>query len=589
RTENPNVRRLAAGARQALSRFETGEVATLLSEADGTISGVVLDPSGRPVPGVVVTAVPETRPFDLVANWRAARKTPHVDRDLGVVAQEAIHNELWRRMVRRSARTDPNGRYEITGLMDAGHNLTAYHERFDVKPLTQQRGRIQPDATVDFTANSVLETKVEVRLPDGTLADHASLQWEGPHGRGGDSWLKEPGTVRLPIGRCKIKATTTVPEPMESKEVEREIAPDRSGDKLVLTLEGRKVLTARLVLPEGFALPRTVEYRMRKVDNGDIEPEALLKDQSQRHARSPSPGRAYWYDLEPGRYLVAAFLNKRRLLAHAIAEVGDGPAEVELPVTEPDAGSYVKVKLIGPDGGPVPGQVSFRIITETKGRKSTKTADALPQGDVWLVYLDGIAKQDGTARQATMRVGTRDYGGAVEEFTLRGGGTITFRFDKAARLNLKLERFNGSGVEGSLFVALRGKLGADAWRIVSPDGSCNLSGVQPGPYDLMLYVRKNNRHYPIYRRNLRLNAGEDELSLAVPSLHTLNVRWRGKGRPRSAILRCKDQSVGDMRRDARLRGNVASFDQLAPGTYEVEIARKRVSVRVPGPPELVIQ
>ncbi|MHC4956465.1 MAG: carboxypeptidase-like regulatory domain-containing protein, partial [Planctomycetota bacterium] len=76
RTENPNVRRLTAGARQALARFETGEVATLLSEADGTISGVVLDPSGRPVPGVVVTAVPETRPFDLVANWRAARKTP---------------------------------------------------------------------------------------------------------------------------------------------------------------------------------------------------------------------------------------------------------------------------------------------------------------------------------------------------------------------------------------------------------------------------------------------------------------------------------------------------------------------------------
>ena len=392
RADAPRLGRLAAGARAALERFETGDVAQLIEEADGSISGIVLDPSGRPVPGVVVTAVPETRPFDLVANWRAARKTPHKDRDLATVAQEAIHNELWRRMVRRSATSGPNGRYEITGLMDTGHNLTAFHDRFDLRPLTPQRGRIQPDATVDFTASAVLETKVEVRMPDGSLAEHASLQWQGPHGRGGDSWMKEPGRVRIPVGTVKVKATTTVPEPMESKEVEREIAADRAGDPLVLTLEGRKILTARLVLPEGFALPRTVEYRMRKVEGDEIDPKDLLKDQSQRHARSPSPGRAHWYDLEPGRYLVAAFLNRRRLLAHAIAEVGEGPAEVELPVEEPDTGDTVQVKLVGPDGGPVPGEVSFRVVTETKGRKSTKTADALPQGDVWLVYLDGIAK-----------------------------------------------------------------------------------------------------------------------------------------------------------------------------------------------------
>ena len=57
-----------------------------------------------------------------------------------------------------------------------------------------------------------------------------------------------------------------------------------------------------------------------------------------------------------------------------------------------------------------------------------------------------------------MRVGTRDFGGATEDFSLRGGRTVSFRFHKAAQLKLKVERFGGSGVEGSLYAVLRGEL-----------------------------------------------------------------------------------------------------------------------------------
>ena len=40
-------------------------------------------------------------------------------------------------------------------------------------------------------------------------------------------------------------------------------------------------------------------------------------------------------------------------------------------------------------------------------------------------------------------------------------------------------------------------------------------------------------------------------------------------------------------KNERLRGKSITFDKLAPGTYEVEINRKRKTVQVPGPPELV--
>jgi len=580
-----NVRALTAQANRKLERLESGELAEVLDAADGTISGTVVDGSGKAISGVVITAVPDTRPFDLVANSRAARQRPHEDRDLRTVAQEAIQGELWRRMARRSATTDVNGKYEIRGLMDAQHTLTAFHQEHDVRPLNQ-RGRVQPDAVVDFTAAPVVLTKVEVRMPDGTLADHAWLRWSSPAGNGGEAWMKDSGKVRMPLGSCKVKAQTWLPELMESEEVERQNREGGGGEPLVLKLVARRVLTARLKLPEGMAVPRTVEYRLRRVEgNAEIEPEELLKDQSNRHAVSRSAGKAQWFDLEPGNYLIAAFLNKRRLIAHGIAEVSaDGASEIELPVEEPEAGTYVKVHLSGPDGGPVPGEVSFRVVTTTKGRQNTRKLDATQQGDTWLVYIDSLGENvDPTA---TMRVGTRDFGGATEEFSLRGGRTLSFRFDKPNKLSVKLERYSGSGVEGSLYVALRGKLGADAWKQVSPDGTCDLGGVQPGRYDLFLYVRRKGRNYPIYKRPMDLNSGDDEMKVVVPVLHTLKVRWVAKGNPRNAVLRSKDENLGWMRRDERMRGKVATFELVAAGEYQVECNRKRKNVRVPGPAEL---
>ena len=167
---------------------------------------------------------------------------------------------------------------------------------------------------------------------------------------------------------------------------------------------------------------------------------------------------------------------------------------------------------------------------------------------------------------------------------LRSGGTLTIRFRKPARLKVQLERYD---VDGSLFVALRNDVGADAWKLVGPDGTGELNGVQPGPYHLSLYMRKNKQTWPIHQRRLNLDAGEDELDVTVPALHSLRVRWAGKGRPRSAVLRCSDETIGRMRRDARLRGNVATFEGLAAGTYQVECARKRATVRVPGPEALL--
>ncbi|MEM8883373.1 MAG: hypothetical protein AAGD14_04860, partial [Planctomycetota bacterium] len=516
RAREADVRALTRRANSSIGDVTQGEIAAAMLQGTGKLNGSVRDPEGNAVAGVIITAVPDTRPFELTARSRESRLRSHEDRQLGDVAQSAIENELWRRFSRRTATTDANGRYEMSGLTDTRHRLTAFHPKYDVQPLNQ-RGRVQPDAVVDFGAKPIAEIRVQVKQPDGTLAEHAWLRWEGAHGRGQEAWLREQGTVRLPLGSCKVKAELWLPEPMESEEVEREILASEGQEPIVLELKARRVLTARLAMPEGYSVPQRVQYRMRKVEGGEVEPESLLADQSNRHARVPTPGRAHWFDLEPGRYLVAAFTDQRRLLGSAVAEVKEGPSEVELSVEEPDAGSFVMVKLLGPDGGPVPGNVSFRVVNTVQNRSRTTRVDAMQRDEAWLVFLDRVpGRKDGG--RAQMRVGTRDYGGAVEEFNLRGGGTISFKFDKPGRIQFEIDGYNGSGVEGSLYVALRGKLGADSWNLVAPDGTARSSGVQPGNYDLYLYVRSKGRNWPIYKKPMVLRPGEDDLRLAVPTL-----------------------------------------------------------------------
>ncbi|MHC5051162.1 MAG: carboxypeptidase-like regulatory domain-containing protein [Planctomycetota bacterium] len=586
---NADVRALAAEAAAEIDRIVTSERAESILDGEGTVSGTVRDPAGEPIEGVVVTVVPEAQPFGLAVAYREAREQPHVDRNLADVARYAIEGELWRRYARITTKSGPDGRFELKGLMDARHTLTAYHESYEVKPLSHQ-GRVVPDAVVDFLARPVAEVRVQVLMPDGTVAEHAWLKWQGPHGTGWGPWTEEKGTVRLPVGSCRVQANTTVPEPMQSEEVEREVGPRASDETLTLQLSGRRILTARLVLPTGFVQPKTVEYRLRPLTDAheEVDPESLLQDQSQRHAQSRSPGRAFWVDLEPGHYLVAAFLDKRRLLAHAVAEVGAEASEVELPVEDPEFGTFITVRLLGPDGGPVPGQANFRVLTGPENRPRPQRADAIQRDDgAWLVFLDRVDTRNGP--DATLRVSTRDYGSALHPCNLRGGETITLKFGKPARLKLQVDRYSGSGVEGALFVALRGEVGADAWRLVSPNGSCDLSGVQPGPYRLLLVVRKKNKNWPIYQRRINLDSGEEELSLPVPTLHTLRVRWAGKGRVRSATLRSNDEGIGPLRRDARLSGRVATFDLLGAGTYQVQCGKRRASVRVPGAPEVTLE
>lgn len=578
---------LAAEAEAEIERLFGSERARPLLTGEGTIAGTARDSGGAAVEGVVVTALPEAQPFDLALAGRRLRERPHDDRVLAEAAREAMEAELWRRRARHVATTGPDGRFELNGLMDARYSLTAFHDRYDVQPASKQR-RIVPDAVFDFVARPVRAVRVEVRMPDGAVAEHAWLSWKGPHGDGSGPWTKEGGTARLPAGECAVRAQTWTPEPLQSEEVEcpgEDAAPD---EPLVLQLAGRRLLTVRLVPAPGIVMPRWVEYRLVPVGPGvEADPVALLKKGGdQRRATASAPGRALWYDLDPGRYLVAALLGGRRLLAHAVADVGEGRTELELAMAAP-AGEHLLVRVVGPEGGLPPGQLGLHVVLGSDAAPRYERTQALQREDgTWMVMLDGIDAKG--ARAAKLRVSTLEYGAVLREFRFGDRGPITIRFGKPALLKVEVEGYPGRRGKARVYLGLRGPRGMVAYGEVADDGGCKLSGVQPGDYGLVLVVNRGKDLWSIHQERVGLKAGEEARSIAVPKLHVLRVRLPDGMRAGKVVLHCADPSVGAFRREAVVSAGVATFDGIAAGAYEVEYGPKRAALRVPGPDEVLL-
>jgi len=577
-----SLRELAGGAQEELAKALDRPGAKAFLEGDGTVSGYVRDPSGEPVKDVVVTASPEAQPFDLAVAARRARERAHEDVDLGTIAGAAIEGELWRREVRHTARTDSEGRYEIRGLVPAWHRITAFHDDYDLQP-EPRNNRVQPDAVLDFRAQPVLAVPVEVRMPDGELAENAWLTWQGATGNGSDAWLPDPGTVRLPRGACRVRAQVWFPEPLQSEETEYDAGVSGSPP-LVLKLEGRRTLSARLVPAEGLLVPDRVEFRLRKVEGQEADPESLKDDQ--KRAASQTGGRATWYDLDPDRYLIAAFLDGKYLLAHGVAEIGDVSTEVDLPFDAPKAGTYVTAKLLGPKGEPVQGTTRFAIILGSGARARYQQADALRCSDgQWFVLLS-----ETTESEALLRASVSDFGTGQDSFDPRRAGTVTIRFREPARLRVRADRFAGSGAEGRLFAALWCENGGTvSARQIEADGRCDLGSVQPDDYSLILFIRDRDTRWSISTRRITLRAGEQEEKVAVPALHTLVVRPSPNLRARDVTLLSSDPVLGWMRRTVRVENEVATFDALPAAQYEVQCGKRRVEVRVPNPGEFAVE
>jgi hypothetical protein len=550
-------------------RFTTGT---------GTITGTVRDSAGAPVAGCAITARPDGNPAGLGLGMRATRQRPHEDASLRDVAESAIEGELWRRRSRRIATTGPDGRFVLDRISDLGYKLSAFHDRYYVVPAGRSDASAAGDV-VDFVAHAVVDVRVEVRLPDGSMAPGAWLNWQRPWQGYAEWYPSSPAFnhVRLPVGHATINVDVWKDRVPYRAEVETDLAPD-ARDTVVLHVEIRavRILTAKLVPPEGLVRPESIEFRARRLaDSEPADVKTLDPADLPLAGYSASAGTAAWRDIGRGRHVVAAFLNRRRLIAHAVVEMADEPVEVALPMTDPREGPHVIVQVLAPDGAPVRDRVDLRAWAGE--RYVPSDAFWLTAGGWVLAFVGRDYELPGAGR---IRVSTGGYGSAERSHDLRTPGPLTVRFAEPGRLRVRVDGYDGSGFEGRVLAVLSDDEGGEFRCALDAEGIATVS-MQPGEHWLRLAVRARDSSWPVLQQRVAVKSGASEKTIRMPTLYSLRVRppnrWVGRVR-----LKSEDPAIGPLERETQMdERSGATFDGLAAGAYTITCAEKSIEVTVP--------
>jgi hypothetical protein len=180
------------------------------------------------------------------------------------------------------------------------------------------------------------------------------------------------------------------------------------------------------------------------------------------------------------------------------------------------------------------------------------------------------------AAEYTIEVSAEGLGRKTVPYRPEPGAEVTVRFEAPARLEVVIEGYAGSGLEGHL--ALRPVRDGKTWLdSKTPDLEGRASfPLQPGAYELRLLSKLSNNQQALI--SATACTGENRVTLPLPALHTLTVLTRAA----RVNLVPADRVTGAFYGEQRpVEDGKAVFDWLPAGRYRVWGTQKPVDVEIP--------
>lgn len=564
-TERPAVRETAAAP------APTG---------DGAIRGRVLDEHGAPIGNALVVVVP-----------RSPRRGERA-REAGAVPWQEVHlrNSVealrWYERTRRTARTDAEGRYELTGLGAVPHGLRAYREGYKLRRTPgQPRGDVTPDATIDFAGQRLVLLGVEVLMPDGQQVGNVWLRARGPESSRNGTWSAASPWLEVRPGTYELQAKAGSRLEYISEKRTVRIEADRKPEQVVLQLAGERGLRVQVKLPEGFTA-RQLSLQYLRFEGTDPPGPAALRQSSQSAVSHHN--QEFWIPgLATGRYLVGVHHGSFLFTATAAAEVGNGITDVLLDVPRPDPARFVAVRALRPDGRLEPhASVNFEIRTEGTSVNGGGVTLRGPDGTMYCAYPTWDPTRDGempAGARYFATVGARDLGRRRVEFQRKPGAAIEVRFAEPATLHVAIRDYVTSEHKETLRVTLyhQGTRAVAWWQALTPEGTYEFGPLQPGTYRVVL-VKTEGKHsrWPIALHDVDVVAGKNELPVSIPRLYTLVVEIATPKPGLSVALTGKEIERFSVYRGVPADG-IVRFPSIAAGAYQLYYLGKQHAVTVP--------
>jgi hypothetical protein len=565
---------------------------------DRAIRGHVADARGKPLAGVLVRA---TRVGDESARaprrnevGRAAPPPPSLEE----AVRKAVEEYYERGADFRETTTDADGNYAFTELLAGRFTVAAWLEGFRLYDPNGAH-EVRPDAKIDFIAKPVIAVPVEVTLPDGKSAAAALVAASSKGGNGGGEstgWTPQAATIALAPGTWEVSATLGDPQQgppwpeylASSKELVT-IADGAAPPTVKLALKGEPGVRGRVLKPDGTQV-QYAHVRLVSQPSGEPDLKRIAEDPDAKSAWAEN-GDFLFREVEPGRYVVATSSNFRnqKLVAKAVVEVKEGMVVQDLVLPELDPATCVVAKVTGPDGALL-SEANFQWRVErdkaaTGNQWQSDTAAERKEPGLWWLPLDSAANGDFDPLKSWppqsrlfLITWTEGYGSTSIEI-YQATRSVEVRFGPPATLLVTVPGY----VQGEYVGRVRFQLdraGEGAARFGwggggEPDkkeGVARIGPVEAGRYKLVMWVSDKGQERwqqsDVASQEVSLAAGENHVSMSIPTLYPLTVRM-----PAGSEGRLQLQSIGRTQVRGRQAGiskeGTATFGDLAPGDWRI--------------------
>jgi hypothetical protein len=573
-------------ARQAAATAPVGDAETILVErtllsqppdpvpaGDGRILGHVRNDTGTPLEGVLVVAT-FVRDF-------GPRKTPKgapgpADRDIEELAREFAAREQWERAARRTARTAADGSYEITGLAQRKWRIEAYKEGHQFERTPSSRGYAEPGDTIDFTGAQVVQIDVDVRLPNGEQPESAQIYAEQRTGNTSattsEPWLPSAPWIELKPETYDLSAAdggTAKSAPQTVK-----VVPGGTP-RLRFELRDQPVLRVRVVRPDGIE-PTFLDVMLLKFTGSEPPDAARLPAEASRITLHPPDEWARWADLAPGSYLIGARMREGPVAVTRVVTVGAGTSEHELRMPPMGAKELIGVRARGPNGTPLRVE-GCMLAYRTPERVVHRGSEVARRVDGACLLWRPVAQAGDAEGRYVVTAHARGLGRASQDWDSRSDEVVV-AFAEPSYVNVVLAGYAESPHSGWLGIGLTN--GPESgYEMARADGRTRRGPVQPGPWEVVVYAVQGvtGGSVPAATIPIDLQSGERSLTIEIPVLHVLTVRWGGGAAGRSVFVQPKaPRSHGFYR---TITEDATRIERLPEGRYEIRASGGRTKMR----------
>ncbi len=301
------------------------------------VAGVVVDEAGAPVVGATVVAV-----------WSAA----------------AGQAEF-----RTTVKSGAEGDFEAEAPRDRGApRITVFADGFVFQALEAAEGN-----RLEIVGRRILEVAFDLRLPDGSAPENASLRFEYPEETGlAPTEATWRGPRRKVIGKS-LKATVTAygglyelpsadgvssrwvsaPIELDALSLESSTVGIELTERRVLLIEviGNEISSRRS--PNMVIVVKESDFDEGHPSRSIRAAERAQRKQGRMQALPRSGSTRYVFDLEPGGYVVGYLKQSMHLGEWKRFEAGEGETRVQLAIEDPEARGFVTVECLDGRDQPV--------------------------------------------------------------------------------------------------------------------------------------------------------------------------------------------------------------------------------------------